>query len=128
MRISDWSSDVCSSDLALRGSPRTAVPYVLADGRCAVGPSPGTEMMAAGKLPGWGLVFGSFASKTEASARIEANQTALNGMLQQGKSAIVARTSIATHRYSALLVGLGQDDAGSACRQNRKSTRLNSSH
>src|SRR3546814_198256 len=116
MRISDWSSDVCSSDLALRGSPRTAVPYVLADGRCAVGPSPGTEMMAAGKLPGWGLVFGSFVSKTEASARIEANQTALNGMLQQGKAAIVPRTSIATHRYSALLVGLGQDDAGSACR------------
>src|SRR3546814_15801207 len=73
-------------------------------------------MMAAGKLPGWGLVFGSFVSKAEASARIEANQTALNGMLQQGKAAIVARTSIATHRYSALLVGLGQDDAGSACR------------
>src|SRR3546814_3717203 len=116
MRISDWSSDVCSSDLALRGSPRTAVPYVLADGRCAVGPSPGTEMMAAGKLPGWGPVFGSFVSKAEASARIEANQTALNGMLRQGKAAIVARTSITTHSYSALPAGPGQDEPGPARR------------
>lgn len=101
---------------ALRGAPRSIVPYVLGNGNCAVAPSPGTEMMAEGELPGWGLVFGSFVSKAEASARIEENQTALKDVVQTGKPAVIARTSIATHRYSALLVGLEQDAAGSACR------------
>src|SRR3546814_8683609 len=101
---------------ALRGAPRSLVPYVLANGTCAVAPSAGTEMMARGELPGWGLVFGSFVSKNEASTRIKENRSALEDVVRAGKPAILARTSIATHRYSALLVGLEQDDAGSACR------------
>jgi D-alanyl-D-alanine carboxypeptidase len=101
---------------ALRGQPRSIVPYVLGDGRCAVGPSPGTAVMAAGELPGWGLVFGSFVSKAEANARITENQAALKDVVGKGQPTVLARTSIATHRYSALLVGLEQDDAGSACR------------
>ena len=101
---------------SLRGDPRVSVPYVLASGTCAVGISPGTEMMAKGALPGWGLVFGSFVSKDEAQARIAENRAALKDVVDRGKPTIVARTSIATHRYSALLVGLEPDDAGSACR------------
>ncbi|MGF1594552.1 MAG: D-alanyl-D-alanine carboxypeptidase family protein [Kiloniellaceae bacterium] len=103
----------------LEALPRRAgglAPYVLADGVCAVAPSPGTDLMAAEALPGWGLVFGSFVSKDEASARIEGNQAALKDVVGKGRPAIVARTSIATHRYSALLVDLSQDDAGAACR------------
>src|SRR3546814_14656819 len=73
-------------------------------------------MRARGELPGWGLVFGSFVSKNEASTRIKENRSALEDVVRAGKPAILARTSIATHRYSALLVGLEQDDAGSACR------------
>jgi D-alanyl-D-alanine carboxypeptidase len=72
--------------------------------------------MAQGELPGWGLVFGSFVSKAEASARIEENRAALKDVARQGKPAVIARTSVASHRYSALLVGLEQDAAGSACR------------
>ncbi len=100
---------------ALRGHARSAAPYVLGGGRCAVAPSPGTEHMVAGKLPGWGLVFGSFVSKDAASQRISQNQAALKEVVGKGEPAIIARTSIATHRYSALLVGLAQEDAGSAC-------------
>ena len=101
---------------ALRGAPRSIVPYVLGNGSCAVAPSAGTEVMAQGELPGWGLVFGSFVSKAEASARIEENRAALKDVARQGKPAVIARTSVASHRYSALLVGLEQDAAGSACR------------
>jgi D-alanyl-D-alanine carboxypeptidase len=112
------SADTSGSLLvaALRGSPRTMTPYVLANGTCAVGISPGTEMMAKGELPGWGLVFGSFISKAQANARIEENRQALKEVVSAGKPTVVARTSIATHRYSALLVDLSQDDAGAACR------------
>lgn len=101
---------------ALSAGLRAPAPYVLPDGACAVAASPGTELMAKGELPGWGLVFGSFVSKAEASQRIAENQAALNGVAGKGKPTILPRTSISTHRYSALLVGLEQEDAGSACR------------
>jgi D-alanyl-D-alanine carboxypeptidase len=113
------SEAALSASLRLSALPARiagTVPYVLANGSCAVAPSPGTAIMAEGELPGWGLVFGSFVSKAEASARIEENRAALKDVVLQGKPTVIARTSIATHRYSALLVGLEQDDAGSACR------------
>lgn len=101
---------------ALRGQNRGAAPYVLGGGTCAVAASPGTENMVTGKLPGWGLVFGSFISKDEAKTRIAENRAALKEVVSKGEPAIVARTSISTHRYSALLVDLDQEEAGSACR------------
>jgi D-alanyl-D-alanine carboxypeptidase len=101
---------------ALSAGLRAQAPYVLANGTCAVAPSPGTELMAKGELPGWGLVFGSFVSKAEANARIAENQAALDGVVGEGQPTILPRTSISTHRYSALLVGLEPEDAGSACR------------
>lgn len=101
---------------ALRGAPKTNVTYVLGNGRCAVAPTAGTEMMAKKELPGWGLVLGSFVSKAEAKARIDDNLAALVGVVRKAKPAIIARTSLATHPYSALLVGLEQEDAGAACR------------
>ena len=71
-------------------------------------------------MPGWGLVFGSFVSKAEATARIQENQVAIKDVTSKGEPAIVARTSLATHRYSALLVDLDQQAAGAACRRLRE--------
>lgn len=101
---------------ALRGGLKSNVNYVLGDGRCAVAPTAGTEIMAREELPGWGLVFGSFVSKAEAKARIDDNLAALGDVVRKAQPTILARTSLATHPYSALLVGLEQDDAGAACR------------
>jgi D-alanyl-D-alanine carboxypeptidase len=91
-------------------------PYVLPGARCPVGQNAQVADLMDGELPGWGLVFGSFVSKDEASARIAQNQAALKNVVPQGKPAVIGRTSLSTHRFTALLVGLGQDDAGSACR------------
>ncbi len=102
---------------ALRGQARAAAPYVLPGPRCPVGQNAETADLMDGELPGWGLVFGSFVSKDEADARIAENQAALEAVVGSGgKPAVVARTSIATHRYSALLVDLDQSAAGAACR------------
>ena len=112
-----------AAQLTIADLPRRvtgAAPYVLALGRCPVGQSPNTETMAAGELPGWGLVFGSFVSKAEATARIQENQVAIKDVTSKGEPAIVARTSLATHRYSALLVDLDQQAAGAACRRLRE--------
>src|SRR3546814_4511278 len=77
---------------ALRGAPRSLVPYVLANGTCAVAPSAGTEMMARGELPGWGLVFGSFVNKNEASTRSKENRPAPEAVRRAGKQAPRAHT------------------------------------
>lgn len=91
-------------------------PYVLPGARCPVGESPNSAIMAKGELPGWGLVFGSFVSKDEAMARIRENRSAMAEITGKGQPAVVGRTSIATHRYTAFLVNLDQDSAGAACR------------
>ena len=111
------SSDASAMLLtALRGQVVTAAPYVLDNGRCAVAAAPLATGSPEGKLPGWGLVFGSFADREEAHATIRENRTALNGVVDGGKPAIVAKRRQSPPSYSALLVGLKQDDAGSACR------------
>ncbi|WP_193369280.1 D-alanyl-D-alanine carboxypeptidase family protein [Pelagibius marinus] len=101
---------------ALRGQARSDVPYVLADGRCPVAPSPGSEVLAQGTLPGWGLVFGSFTDREVARATIEGNQAALKEVISQGRPAIIAKRRDVPPSYSALLVGLQEADAGQACR------------
>ena len=101
---------------ALRGQALTAVPYVLADGRCPVTPSPGTAVMAEGTLPGWGLIFGSFVDREEARATIKGNQDVLKDVISQGRPAIVAKRRQTPPSYSALLVGLPEAEAGGACR------------
>src|SRR3546814_2099935 len=47
MRISDWSSDVCSSDLPDRGDRRYDVRLIAAVGNHIMGPLLGAEMLAA---------------------------------------------------------------------------------
>src|SRR3546814_18992728 len=60
---------------ALRGAPRSLVPYVIANGTCAVAPRAGPEMMARGELPSWGLVIGSLCSRNAARDRSTQNRT-----------------------------------------------------
>ena len=74
-----------------------------------------------GRLPGWGVVFGSFASKAKAQETIKRNRTALKSLARRGRPAIIPKTRKGLQRYSALLVGLKQADAGQACQQLRKS-------
>jgi hypothetical protein len=90
---------------------------VLPGPRCPVSQNAKTADLMDGELPGWGLVFGSFVSKDEANTRIAENRAAIKDVVSGGQSAVIARTSIATHRYSALLVDLDQQEAGSACRR-----------
>lgn len=106
--------------LTLDDLPRRAegsAPYVLPGPRCPVSQNAKTADLMDGELPGWGLVFGSFVSKDAASARIAENKDAIKDVVSGGQAAVVARTSLATHRYSALLVDLDRQQAGSACRR-----------
>ena len=100
---------------ALRGQARQPTPYVLADGRCPVAPSRGTEAMAEGPLPGWGLVLGTFPDRAQAQAAIKDNRDALGDLISRGRDAILAKRREVPPSYSALLVGLQETEAEDAC-------------
>ncbi len=92
-----------------------AVPYVLPAGQCAVAPAVGTAATDR-KLPGWGLVLGSFASKAEAQAVIKGHQKSLKDVTKRGRPAVVAKLRHDPQLYTALLVDLDQQAAGQACK------------
>lgn len=91
-----------------------SAPDVLAPGDCGA-----AAVIAGGHLPGWGLIFGAFASKAEAKAAVARSRKALQRAVPRGRPAIIAKGPESHKRYSALLVGLKQEDAGKACKQLR---------
>jgi len=101
---------------ALRGDMKSIAPYIFADGSCPVAVTPVKETLVGGQLPGWGLVFGSFVNRAEAQARITGNLELLKELSTAGRPAIVEQHSKQPRGYSALLVDLGEEDAGQACR------------
>src|SRR3546814_2279596 len=113
MRIRDWSSDVCSSDLLLLNRPGASVP---ADGVVKEGTSAVNEAMITGeskpmdKSAGDQVIAGTV--NGQGSLRIEVtgtgDETALAGIMRLVEQAQTSRS-----RAQAL---------------DRKSTRLNSSH
>src|SRR3546814_7281640 len=64
MRISDWSSDVCSSDLWLVSSVELAVP----EGKALDHVGDGQEVWSIGQRPCHRFVFGVTAAEIEAEA------------------------------------------------------------
>ena len=96
-----------------REQSRTA-PYVLPAGKCT-----STPVIGGGHLPGWGVIFGSFVSKAKANETIKRNRKVLKSVAWRGRPAIIPKAREGLQRYSALLVGLKQADAGQACQQLR---------
>ncbi len=85
-------------------------PYVLPAEQCST-------MVATGAshLSGWGAIFGSFVKKSKAREIIKRNRKVLKSTVRSGRPAVVERERDGPRRFSALLVGLKQDDAGAAC-------------
>src|SRR3546814_3067793 len=103
MRISDWSSDVCSSDL----SAAVMVPTVLAPGETLVateGIKPLLAKVDVDQALRWREGFVEFSDSTLADAVAEMN------------------------RYSGKQIVLRDAATGNLRVSDRKSTRLNSSH
>jgi D-alanyl-D-alanine carboxypeptidase len=117
--FSRTSSDLpVLSDLSLKidASEEGAPPTRLKAGEC-------TQTMVASssngtvRLSGWGTVFGSFSSVAQAQqALATARRQMPSGLAGKGQPAIVRKDYEGTSRYSALLVGFGQIDAGRACK------------
>ncbi len=87
-------------------------PYVLPAEQCS------TRVATGGShLSGWGTIFGSFVKKSKAREIIKRNRKVLRSTIKRGRAAIVERERDGPRRFSALLVGLKQEDAGEACKR-----------
>ena len=90
-------------------------PRVLGPSNCSKSSRNGT--LTNGRLPGWGIIFGSFYSQSEAKAVIAKNRKAIGSAQRKGRGAVIKRAQDGPRGYSALLVGLQQADAGQACKR-----------
>jgi D-alanyl-D-alanine carboxypeptidase len=100
------------------GLETAAPPTVLKGSDCEASGTPDAEddNAAPARLPGWGVIFGSYPNPDVARQAIGASQLKLKGGVSGGRPAVVKRQFEGTTKYAALLVGLNSNDAGEACR------------
>lgn len=109
------------ADLAIESADEDAPPPdQLGANECAYGvsetsTSAGVSVSSGRKLPGWGIIVGSFPSKGEAQAALKSARSKLNPVMGGGRPTIVSKQWEGLKRYSALLVGLKKEQAGKAC-------------
>lgn len=78
---------------------------------------PGAAATASGRLPGWGVIFGAFPQKAKAQSVIKEMRGILKSTVSGGQAMPLKRTQEDTTLYSALVVGLGQEQATASCRK-----------
>ena len=109
------------ADLAIERSEKDAGPPTqFSANECAYGVSetstePGISVSGGRKLPGWGIIVGSFPSKGEAQAALKTARSNLSSVMGGGRPTIVTKQWEGIKRFSALFVGLRKEQAGKAC-------------
>lgn len=76
-----------------------------------------SRTLSGGTLPGWGIIFGTFADKQKALSTIKQNRAALGSLARGARPAVIPKGSNGVSRYSALLVGLKKDVTADACKR-----------
>lgn len=117
----DANGDTSLAQLAIQisAAEQGPPPVTLGAGQCAQTASTDEDgtITSASRLSGWGIVFGAFPKRADAEAMIRRMQKDLSGTVGKGRPAIIEKTWEGVSRYSALLVGLEQADAGKACKK-----------
>jgi D-alanyl-D-alanine carboxypeptidase len=94
------------------GSP----PQQLSAQDCAQGWSLRPDGEIAGRLPGWGIVFGGYPQKAATQALLSKSLKQLPPALRAGRPSVVLRQYQDVKSYRAVIVGLTAGQAGDACR------------
>jgi D-alanyl-D-alanine carboxypeptidase len=93
-----------------------APPQQLSDEDCAPGWSLRPDGEVAGRLPGWGIVFGGFPQQAPTRALLNKAVKLLPSGSRTGRATIIARQYQGVKSYRAVVVGLTATQAGNACR------------
>jgi len=101
---------------ATEGTEAEGPPFRLPPTECELGASVAADGPLSNVLPGWAVVFGAYVTKEEAETVLDKSRGMLDGVLSNGRPAIVQRQTEGVSRYAALLVGLEQEDAQVACK------------
>jgi D-alanyl-D-alanine carboxypeptidase len=101
---------------AVEGPEAGDPPFRLPADQCQLGAAVASDGTLNGVLPGWAVVFGAYVDKAQAETALSAARDELKDVLSKGRPAVVQRETEGVSRYAALLVGLQQEDAGTACR------------
>src|SRR3546814_9962934 len=131
MRISDWSSDVCSSDLQVLCRRRKNNPLYV--GEAGVGKTALAEGLARRIVEGdvpevlkeaviYSLDLGALVAGTKYRGDFEKRLKAVLAALKSVPNAVLFIDEIHT------IIGAGSASGGTMDARDRKSTRLNSSH
>ncbi len=91
-------------------------PQQLSDEDCAPGWSLRPNGEVAGRLPGWGIVFGGFPQKAPTRALLDKTLKLLPPGSHAGRPTVIARQYEGLQSYRAIVVGLTAIQAGNACR------------
>jgi D-alanyl-D-alanine carboxypeptidase len=111
-------STIANIAMVPAGLATAAPPTVLKAGECEASNATDTEEdgAAPARLPGWGIIFGSYQNPDLAHQAITGARARLKDNLTVGRPTVVKRQYEGITKYAALLVGLNADDAGDACR------------
>ena len=92
-----------------------APPQQLSDEDCAPGWSLQPNGEVAGRLPGWGIVFGGYPQQAATRALLERAIKLLPPGARGGRATIIARQVTGRKSFRAVVVGLTAKEAGNAC-------------
>jgi D-alanyl-D-alanine carboxypeptidase len=93
-----------------------APPQQLSDEECSPGWSLQPNGQVAGRLPGWGIVFGGYPQQAPTRALLDRMVKQLPLKLRAGRPAIIVRQYEGLRSFRAVVVGLTAAQAGDACR------------
>ncbi len=96
-----------------------APPHILSPTKCAHSARRTKPVLEAGPFPGWGLVLGSYTSRSRAVSEIATRKATLGKLAAKGRPAVVARARGGVTHYRALLVALDAEASLASCRQLR---------
>ena len=90
-------------------------PQQLSAEACTPGWSLQPDGQVAGRLPGWGILFGGFPKPAPTQALLQKSVSFVPGHLKPGKPAVVTRQYKTFKAYRAVLVGLTSTQAAAIC-------------
>jgi len=93
-----------------------APPQQLTAEDCTPGWSLRPDGAIAGRLPGWGIVFGGYPQKGPTQALLSKSLKQIPPSLRAGRQTVVLRQYQDVRSYRAVIVGLTAGQAGDACR------------
>ena len=115
----DKAAGASLAELAAQPGDEGAPPTILNGGACSAAQLAGGEdtvITSAARLSGWGIVFGAYPDKAKAQ-QVLADAKKNLGLLAKGtRQAIVQKAYEGSAKYSAMLVGFEQGEAGKACK------------